>query len=69
MFLQAIGGDPKKINLSLIASQAEIPVGRLWNWAHGKSRWPADAWLATMRIIGAARRTRDGAMRISARSR
>lgn len=69
LFLKAIGGDPKAINLSTLASTAEIPVSRMWSYANGESRWPADAWLATMRALGSIRRSRDGTLRISARPR
>lgn len=52
MFLAALGGDPKTYNLSELAGRAGLNVSRLWSWANGKSRWPADAWLATMRTLG-----------------
>lgn len=53
MFLQAIGGDPKSFNLSDLALRTSLPVSRLWSWANGKSRWPADPWLTVMRALGA----------------
>lgn len=65
LFLAAIGGDPKKFNLSDLALKTGVNVSRLWSWANGRSRWPADAWLATMRALGAATPQEDGSLKIS----
>lgn len=67
LFLVAIGGDPKQYNLSGLAAKTGTNISRLWSWANGKSRWPADAWLTTMRALGAVTEDRRGNLSISSR--
>lgn len=64
LFLLAIGGDPKQFNLSDLALRTGVNVSRLWSWSNGKSRWPADAWLTTMRALGSISETKDGTLKI-----
>lgn len=63
LFLEAIGGNPKEFNLSDLAQRMGVNTSRLWSWANGKSRWPADAWLSAMRALGALK-TRRGRLSI-----
>ena len=48
VFLAAIDGDPKNLNVSQLSRRTGIPVIRLWRYANGHCGWRVDEWLLAM---------------------
>ena len=43
------------VNLSGLSELTGVRVATLWTYHHGKARWTADLWLASLFYIGAAK--------------
>lgn len=48
VFLAAIDGNPKNLNISQLSRRTGIPIIRLWRYANGRCGWRVDEWLLAM---------------------
>jgi hypothetical protein len=48
IFLRAIEGDPKNLNISHLARRTDIPLIKLWRYVNGRCGWRVDEWLLAM---------------------
>lgn len=52
VFLLAVKGDPRNLNIAELARHSNIPTIKLWRYVTGKSKWRPDEWFTVMVSLG-----------------